>query len=203
MYEETNPDWAPSLNLGYVAALPNESRFALDVMPTILKALGAEAPAQCDRESLVLFLGSDSPGNWHREAHFELDFHYVLDEPGSETLNLTPDQCALCALRGERYKERNSRKRPNESFFDELNDEGNGIACQHDITTTTFETAEAACQTDKDLGELRVVQKRELNELKVENSKLTKELADLKSGNENNFTKEFLKKEENRSTLKF
>lgn len=131
MYEETNPDWAPSQNLGYVAALPNESRFV-------------------------------------------------------------------------RLQERNSRKRPNEGFSDELNDhEGNGIVCQPDITTATVETTEAACQTDKDLSELTVLQRKEFNELKTENSKLAKELGDLKSRNENNFTEEFLKKEENRSILKF
>ena len=66
--------------------------------------------------------------------------------------------------------------------------------CQCDITTATVETAEAACQTDKDLRELTVLQRKEFNELKVENSKLTKELADLKSRNENNFTGEFLRK---------
>ena len=75
--------------------------------------------------------------------------------------------------------------------------------CQRDITTATVETAEAACQMDKDLRELTVLQRKEFNELKVENSKLTKELADLKSRNENNFTEEFLKKEENRNILKF
>ena len=77
---------------------------SVDVMPTILEALGAEAPPQCDGESLAPFLGGDTPGNWRREAHFELDFRYVLDEPGSEALGLMPDQCTLCALRGERYK---------------------------------------------------------------------------------------------------
>ena len=131
MYAEINPDWAPSLNLGYVAALPNESRFV-------------------------------------------------------------------------RLQEQNSRKRPNECCSDELNDcKGNGIVCQRDITKATVETAEAACQMDKDLRELTVLQRKEFNELKVENSKLTKKLADLKSRNENNFSEEFLKKEENKRILKF
>ena len=48
-----------------------------------------------------------------------------------------------------------------------------------------------------------MLQGKEFNEPKLENSKLIKELADLKSKNENNFTEELLKKEEKRSILKF
>ena len=76
----------------------------VDVMPTVLEALGLETPPQCDGESLVPFLTGTAPARWRREAHFALDFRFVLDEPGSETLGLRPDQCALYALRGERYK---------------------------------------------------------------------------------------------------
>lgn len=76
----------------------------VDVMPTILEALGAGAPPQCDGESLVPFLEGTTPTHWRREAHFEFDFRYVLEEPESEALGLTPDQCTLYALRGERYK---------------------------------------------------------------------------------------------------
>ncbi len=77
---------------------------AVDVMPTILDALGVDVPPQCDGESLAPFLAGDQPARWRQEAHFEFDFRYVLDEPGSEALGLTPDQCTLYALRGERYK---------------------------------------------------------------------------------------------------
>ena len=96
---------------------------SVDVMPTILEAIGSEAPVQCDGESLAPFLGGDTPGNWRREAHFELDFRYVLDEPGSEALGLMPDQCALCALRGERYKYVHFTGLPS-LFFDMQEDPG-------------------------------------------------------------------------------
>ena len=76
----------------------------VDVMPTILDALGLEAPPQCDGESLTPFLAGGNPGHWRREAHFEFDFRYALNEPGAEALGLTPDQCTLYAWRGERYK---------------------------------------------------------------------------------------------------
>ena len=76
----------------------------VDVMPTILEALGQEAPSQCDGESLAPFLAGDTPAHWRREAHFEFDFRYVLNEPDGDALGLKPDQCTLCALRGERYK---------------------------------------------------------------------------------------------------
>ena len=76
----------------------------VDVMPTILEAVGGEVPHQCDGESLAPFLAGDTPARWRREAHFALDFRDVLGIPGSEALGLTPDQCTVQALRGERYK---------------------------------------------------------------------------------------------------
>ena len=76
----------------------------VDVMPTILEAVGAEVPHQCDGESLAPFLAGDTPGRWRREAHFALDFRDVLEMSGAEALGLTPDQCTVQALRGERYK---------------------------------------------------------------------------------------------------
>ena len=76
----------------------------VDVMPTILEAIGAEVPHQCDGESLAPFLAGDTPERWRREAHFQFDFRNELDTPGSEALGLAPDQCTLYALRGERCK---------------------------------------------------------------------------------------------------
>ena len=76
----------------------------VDVMPTILDALGLEVPPQCDGQSLVPFLAGDTPARWRREAHFEFDFRDILERPGAQVLGLAPDQCTLCALRGERYK---------------------------------------------------------------------------------------------------
>ena len=76
----------------------------VDVMPTILEAIGLETPHQCDGESLAPFLAGDTPAGWRREAHFALDFRDILGHPGSEALGLAPDQCAMYALRGERYK---------------------------------------------------------------------------------------------------
>ena len=76
----------------------------VDVIPTILEAVGLEVPHQCDGESLAPFVAGDTPMDWRTEAHFALDFRDALEIPGSETLGLTPDQCAVQALRGERYK---------------------------------------------------------------------------------------------------
>ena len=76
----------------------------VDVMPTILEAIGAEVPHQCDGESLAPFLAWDTPDWWRREAYFAFDFRDVLDIPGSETHGLAPDQCTLHALRGEHYR---------------------------------------------------------------------------------------------------
>ena len=65
----------------------------IDVMPTILEAIGLEAPHQCDGESLTPFLAGGTPAGWRREAHFAFDFRDALDILGSEALRLAPDQC--------------------------------------------------------------------------------------------------------------
>jgi len=76
----------------------------VDIMPTIIEAIGLEVPPQCDGKSLAPFLAGDTPVHWRHEAHFAFDFRDVLERPDSETLGLTPDQCTLYALRGDRYK---------------------------------------------------------------------------------------------------
>ena len=76
----------------------------VDVMPTILDCLGVHVPAQCDGESLVPFCHGRAPEWWRGAAHWEFDFRDLVDETTGRFLGLRPDQCALCVLRGERYK---------------------------------------------------------------------------------------------------
>ena len=66
-----------------------------------------------------------------------------------------------------------------------------GIACQPDVITVTAKTSEAACQTDKELTELTVLQRKKFMELKAKNSMLSKEIADFKCRKECNFIEEF------------
>jgi len=76
----------------------------IDVMPTLLEAIGVEVPRQCDGESLRPFLHGDAPPTrWRREAHWEYDFRDDAALASSEH-DLTPDQCGMNILRGERWK---------------------------------------------------------------------------------------------------
>jgi arylsulfatase A-like enzyme len=76
----------------------------VDIMPTILEWLDLEVPSQCDGLSLLPFCHGADPDDWRREAHWEYDFRDIVDQKFEATLGLTPDQCAMNVIRGERYK---------------------------------------------------------------------------------------------------
>jgi arylsulfatase A-like enzyme len=77
----------------------------VDLMPTLLEWIGAEVPPQCDGRSLLPFLETGrSPEGWRREAHFEFDFREVQGGAPERELGIGLHQCALGALRDERYK---------------------------------------------------------------------------------------------------
>ena len=95
----------------------------VDIMPTMLEAIGATVPRVCDGLSLAPFLAGQIPGAWRDAAHWEFDFRGA---PGGElesTLGLTPDQCALNVLRDERYKYVHFTRLP-PLFFDLQRDPG-------------------------------------------------------------------------------
>lgn len=125
LYEETSPDWAPSMNLGYVSDLPDEARY-------------------------------------------------------------------------NRLQQRNLRKRGIDCGDEDTNNE-TGVSCLTEIV----ESNDASCQTDKDLAELTILQRKEYVELKKENNTLTAEIAKMKASKVANFTEEFLKHEDNKGFLKF
>jgi arylsulfatase A-like enzyme len=77
---------------------------AIDVMPTILDALGLEVPSQVDGRSLEPFLRGEVPPNWRDGVHWELDFRDVLMGQPERDFGLTLDQCQLSVVRDERYK---------------------------------------------------------------------------------------------------
>ena len=78
---------------------------SVDVMPTLLAAIGVEPPPGGDGSDLGPFLrGRPRPGGWRREAHWEYDFRSIADTDREAHLGLTAHQCALNVVRGERYK---------------------------------------------------------------------------------------------------
>ena len=123
MYDDTNPDWSPSLNLGYDAAVPDDSRY-------------------------------------------------------------------------NRLQQRNSRRASNTIESEDESME-TGVACQ----TEKVELCNAETQTEKELTELTVIQRKELLELKKENSCLKEKLE--KKTSTDIFSEEFLMNEKNQHILKF
>jgi arylsulfatase A-like enzyme len=77
----------------------------VDILPTMLEAIGATIPLQCDGRSLGPFLaGEPAPASWRREAHWEYDFRDVEGGDAERSFGLTLHQCALNVVRGARYK---------------------------------------------------------------------------------------------------
>ena len=72
----------------------------VDVMPTILDAIGAEVPHQCDGESLVPFLAGDTPAQWRREGALRVRFpRRPGDSPARRRSDFCPTSapCTHCA----------------------------------------------------------------------------------------------------------
>ncbi len=77
----------------------------VDIMPTMLEAIGAAIPLQCDGLSLAPFLeGRGAPANWRHEAHWEYDFRDPTDDSVEQRLALTLHQCTMNVIRDARFK---------------------------------------------------------------------------------------------------
>ena len=76
----------------------------VDIMPTLLGALDAPIPRQCDGSSLLPFLHDQVVPSWRSEAHWEFDFRDAGDDAAERALNLTLDECNLSVIRSQRYK---------------------------------------------------------------------------------------------------
>src|SRR5262249_54827839 len=72
----------------------------VDIMPTMLRAIGAPIPHQCDGASLAPFLETGAaPAGWRDAAHWEFDFRDPADDTPETRLGLTMHQCALNVVR--------------------------------------------------------------------------------------------------------
>lgn len=69
----------------------------VDLMPTVLEALGLEVPLQCDGASLLPFLLGEEPPRWRAAAHWEHDFRDIVARTYETALGLESDDCALAA----------------------------------------------------------------------------------------------------------
>lgn len=67
----------------------------VDLMPTILSALGLEIPLQCDGRTLSPFLLGEDPTAWRPAAHWEHDFRDVVGRTYERALGLAGDDCGI------------------------------------------------------------------------------------------------------------
>lgn len=106
----------------------------VDIMPTMLNAIGAETPVQCDGASLMPFLeGKGAPKNWRREAHWEFDFRDPADDSAERQLELTLHQCTMNVIRDEKFKYVHFTKLP-PLLFDLEKDPGEFVNRANDPT---------------------------------------------------------------------
>ncbi|TCZ53878.1 phosphoric/sulfuric ester hydrolase PehA [Roseicella aquatilis] len=77
---------------------------SVDVMPTILEALGGEVPRACDGASLLPMLAGPKPADWRDLLHYEYDFRDVFYSRPEAALDLSMDESSLCVVQDERYK---------------------------------------------------------------------------------------------------
>lgn len=81
---------------------------AVDVMPTILEAIGAPVPAHLDGRSLWPWLRqpptADNPVAWRQAVHWEYDFRDPVAQQAERYLGLDSVACHLNVLRTARHK---------------------------------------------------------------------------------------------------
>ncbi|QYU68090.1 sulfatase-like hydrolase/transferase [Leptolyngbya sp. 15MV] len=77
---------------------------SVDVMPTILDALGGQVPRACDGASLLPLLEGAKPADWRDALFYEYDFRDVHYSQPEAPLGLSMDESALCVVQDARWK---------------------------------------------------------------------------------------------------
>jgi arylsulfatase A-like enzyme len=77
---------------------------SVDVMPTILAALGGTIPRACDGRSILPLLDGPAPHDWRSHLFYEYDFRDVHYSRPEGELGLGMDESALCVVQDARYK---------------------------------------------------------------------------------------------------
>jgi arylsulfatase A-like enzyme len=93
----------------------------VDLMPTMMDAIGAETPIQCDGRSLLPMIEGRPTHHWREAAHWEFDFRDPADDTVERQLGLTMHQCGINVVRDQRYKYVHFTRLP-PVFFDLEND---------------------------------------------------------------------------------
>ncbi len=96
---------------------------SVDVMPTILEALGLSIPRQCDGLSLMPHVRGEETRGVREEVHWEYDFRDVENAVPETLLGIAMDDCQMNIIRDRRYKYVHFTGLP-ALFFDLENDPG-------------------------------------------------------------------------------
>ena len=94
---------------------------SVDVMPTILEALGLPIPRQCDGHSLMPHIRGEGACDVRQEVHWEYDFRDVESPVPEDLLGITMDERQMNIIRDRRYKYVHFTNLPG-LFFDLRND---------------------------------------------------------------------------------
>ena len=77
---------------------------SIDLLATMLEALGRPVPAAVDGRSLMAFLHGEAPDDWRQAAHWAFDFRDLANQGPETALGLTSEECNLTVLRDRHYK---------------------------------------------------------------------------------------------------
>ncbi len=77
---------------------------SVDLMPTILQAVGGTVPRACDGASLLPLLHGPAPATWRDALHYEYDFRNVHHSQPEDELGLTMDESSLCVVQDADFK---------------------------------------------------------------------------------------------------
>jgi arylsulfatase A-like enzyme len=77
---------------------------SVDVMPTILEALGGSVPRNCDGRSILPLLEAPAAEDWRDHLFYEYDFRDVHYSKPESALGLPMDDCSLCVVQDALYK---------------------------------------------------------------------------------------------------
>lgn len=77
---------------------------SIDLMPTILTAIGVTPPRNCDGHSLLPYCFGETPAGWRDEVHWSTDFRDIETRRMEQQFGLPSEWCNLQVIRTERLK---------------------------------------------------------------------------------------------------
>ncbi|MES0024426.1 MULTISPECIES: alkaline phosphatase family protein [unclassified Mesorhizobium] len=85
-------------------SIVNHFTEAVDIFPTLLDLLDADAQLHLDGRSLKPFLQDEPPKDWRDAAHWEFDFRSIASGEAERHFGIGSRQCNLAVIRTEKFK---------------------------------------------------------------------------------------------------